>query len=336
MPSQCAAPMAFPVRISWETALHTLPDKAVGGFYFGQVMPADGVPEGVVPLEMPVLSASAVSGYETWMSGADVSFREEGRIRFVTNGQAVFGYVSLPESDDTCLEALTYTAYIDVLQFVRELGCGHLWRLWNYFPGINALNSGLERYRSFNVGRQRAYDVAADLLAAGMPAASAIGVRHGDLSVAFLAGKQPAQFIENPRQVSAFNYPERYGPRSPAFSRAGLVQWGQGWLLLVSGTASIVGHESLHVDDLRAQTLTSLENVRLVVQEAEKRAMHGFPLHEMLFRVYVRNEPDQLSVQRGFAEFFAGASMPGDVHYVLGDICRRDLLVEIEASGCFA
>lgn len=328
------APVKLPVSFSWVEPRALTGTKA-GGFYFGEGAVVDGQHGGVMPLEMPVLGAGKGTGCEIWLSGSATTFEQVGNIRFVRDGETVFGYISLPESLDENLEELTWSAYVEVLQFVRSLGCHHLWRLWNYFRDINELASGLERYRAFNIGRQRAYDSAYDLLAGGMPAASAIGVRKGGLSVAFISGTQEPQLIENPRQISAFKYPEYYGPRSPSFSRAGLIDAGGSKLLLVSGTASIVGHESLHADNPLAQTLTSLENIQLVVAEAEKRATSRFSLQDMFYRVYVRNERDYLSVQKGFSEFFAGSSIPLNLHYVLGDICRSDLLVEIEASGCF-
>lgn len=335
MPLQNDTPAVLPVNISWAAPL-ALIGKEAGGFYFGERAPVESLPNGVVPLEMPVLGASNVAGCEIWLSGSGASFEQVGNIRFVRDGTMVFGYISLPEPLDANLEELTYSAYDEILQFVRTLGDQHLWRLWNYFRDINELTSGLERYRVFNIGRQRAYDSADDLLKVGMPAASAIGLRKGGLSVAFIAGKQQAQLIENPRQISAFKYPECYGPKSPSFSRAGLIDLGQSKLLLVSGTASIVGHESLNQDNPFAQTLTSLQNIQLVVSEAEKLAASRFSLQDMLYRVYVRNEVDCLSVENAFAEFFGDASILMDVHYVLGDICRSELLVEIEASGCFA
>ena len=335
MPSQNDAPALLPVSISWVEP-RALIGKKAGGFYFGEGAPVETLPNGVMPLEMPVLGASNVAGCEIWLSGSGAAFEQVGNIRFVRGGTMVFGYVSLPEPLDVNLEELTYSAYDEILQFVRTLGHHHLWRLWNYFRDINEFTSGLERYRAFNIGRQRAYDSADDLLKAGMPAASAIGLRKGGLSVAFIAGTQQAQLVENPRQISAFKYPECYGPKSPSFSRAGLIDLGESKLLLVSGTASIVGHESLHPDNPFAQTLTSLQNIQLVVSEAEKLAATRFSLQDMLYRVYIRNEVDCLSVQNAFAEFFGDASIPMDVHYVLGDICRSELLVEIEASGCFA
>ena len=326
----------IPVNISWASSVSDQSGNPVGGFSFGRAHSAGACLDGLMPLDMPVLGALADSGYEIWLSSCQTKFNQKGNVRYVEEGATIFGYVCLPEAPNDKLEDLTYNAYLEVLQFIRSSGSRHLWRLWNYFSGINDDSSGLERYRAFNVGRQRAFDTAGDLLEAGMPAASAVGTHKGGLSIAFLAGAVPARLVENPRQMSAYQYPEQYGPRSPSFSRAGLVQVGQSHLLLVSGTASIIGHESVHVSNPQAQTLTALENIQLVIAEAEKLAERPIPMHALLYRVYVRNERDYDHVCSGFAEFFQGAPMPLNVHYVLGDICRSDLLVEIEASGCVA
>src|SRR6185312_12015184 len=55
-----------------------------------------------------------------------------------------------------------------------------------------------------------------------LSAATAIG-HHGPeglLQVYALCAAQPGQALENPRQVSAWKYPRRYGPTAPSFARA--------------------------------------------------------------------------------------------------------------------
>ena len=106
---------------------------------------------------------------------------------------------------------------------------------------------GLERYRQFNIGRQDAFLDSHRGATGNVPAASAIGLAGGPLSVAFLAGATPALAVENPRQVSAYLYPADYGPRSPTFSRAVRATLSGQEALFVSGTASIVGHRTVPV-----------------------------------------------------------------------------------------
>src|SRR4029450_6281948 len=96
------------------------------------------------------------------------------------------------------------------------------------------------------------------------------------ITVIVLAGRTPPIAIENPRQVSAYRYPSQYGPQAPTFSRGALYLRGTHALLTISGTASIVGYETLHVGDVVAQVDESLRNLDAVVDAANAAA--GQPL----------------------------------------------------------
>src|SRR5213082_3849534 len=58
-----------------------------------------------------------------------------------------------------------------------------------------------------------------------------------------------------------------YGSHSPLFSRATLLRQSGGLALFISGTASIVGHTSLHVGDTVAQTRETLANIEALRAE---------------------------------------------------------------------
>ena len=90
--------------------------------------------------------------------------------------------------------------------------------------------------------------------------------------VYFLAGRVAPVFVENPRQVSAYHYPREYGTHSPVFSRAALLRQAQSLTLFISGTASIVGHRSLHLGDTAAQTRETLTNIEALLGEANRTA----------------------------------------------------------------
>ena len=140
--------------------------------------------------------------------------------------------------------------------------------------------------------------------------------------------------VENPRQVSAFEYSSKFGPRPPCFSRAGLVEVVGERLLLVAGTASVCGEESVHAGSLEAQLRETVVNLRAVVAEA--RRVDGVPHADDVgsclkgvraTRVYYRRREDLAWLERSLPrELVAGA----EVEYVLADICRNELLVEIE------
>jgi len=99
----------------------------------------------------------------------------------------------------------------------------------------------------------------------------------------------------------------------------------------VSGTASIVGHESLFSGDPARQTEETMRNIEAVLDEAGVPGRGG-PLGERLesLRVYVRF-PEQLEVIRAAVLASTGAAVP--TAWLQAEVCREELLVEIEAIG---
>lgn len=236
--------------------------------------------------------------------------------------------VEVPEGGD--IEAASAQAYRDLLARVRPSSHPYLVRVWNYIDAINTGDGDAERYRRFCVGRAAAVDA---MFNDPPPAATAIGNAQpsGLVQVVALCAATPPVALENPRQTPAWRYPREFGPVSPGFSRGALVGEGAATRLLASGTASIVGHVSQHVGDAVAQTNESLANLDALLDQA---ATHGAPRfaldrHEAL-RVYLRDPADLAPVQAALA-----ARLPLDrVWFLHGDVCRRELLVELE--GVFA
>lgn len=282
-------------------------------------------------------NANEVDG---WLAGPGVQAGRLGPVRWHTDGHWLFGsYDSTPEQAEAGLGELSKQAYTGIFNALEAAGTPHLIRLWNYLPAINREQSGLERYRQFNLGRQQAFLDARRDAFAGAPAACALGTHDdGVFRVRFLAGRTPAQPLENPRQVPAWRYPSEFGPRTPTFSRAVLVPVSADELtLLISGTASIVGSASVHQGDVRAQTEETLRNLQAVIGAAHERGSARFELPSMTCTVYVRHAADVDEVRRCFE-----ATVGADSHaarraiYLQADICRSDLLVEIEAHATAA
>jgi enamine deaminase RidA (YjgF/YER057c/UK114 family) len=224
----------------------------------------------------------------------------------------------------------TELAYREIFASIRAAGHPHLVRVWNYLPEINAQVDGDERYRHFNAARKSAFLQAGEATAGTVPAACALGSDAGNpLSIYFLAARQQPIAIENPRQTSAYLYPRRYGEQPPIFARASLLP-GAG-NLFVSGTASIVGHETLHAGDPAAQTRESFANMAAVLEETNRvLGTRRYSLEAMTFKVYVRRPADLACIAAETAKILpAGAP----IVYLRADVCRADLLVEIEASG---
>ena len=284
----------------------------------------------------PVLLEQAPQA-DLLFAGARVDTGRSGAARWRTDGRWAFGTIDLPE-DGKGLESLSNAAYGDLFQALRDTGCPHLLRVWNYLPRINEDGGGLERYRQFNMGRQQAFIDAGQAIHEGSPAACALGAQHGGLAVRFLAGQAPPLAIENPRQVSAYRYPSHYGPRPPTFSRAALADIGGGQLaLLISGTASIVGHATVHLGDVAEQARETLRNLAAVVEAANQRGSAVFELAGLHAVVYVRHPADAPRVRDVLTDVL-GADVPFLRHAVFlqADICRQDLLVEIEAHAVAA
>ncbi|MDQ0940760.1 3-deoxy-7-phosphoheptulonate synthase [Streptomyces sp. V1I1] len=166
-----------------------------------------------------------------------------------------------------------------------------------------------------------------------MPAATVIGSHGGGIVLYFLASRTGTQVnIDNPRQVPPYHYPSRYGPKAPNFARATyLAQDSGGEQIYVSGTAGILGHRTMHADDVESQCRLALENVAHVIG-ARNLSVHdiepGSTLDDLRnIKVYVRRQADIARVQRICREAFSPSA---DMVFLHADICRSDLLVELE------
>ncbi len=307
---------------------------ALGALGYGHA--ARGGPDDADGVEVPLLSGLPAM-VDVWRTTGPVSAGRTGGVRWRHNGHWLWGATELhdPADGGGTLLVQAYRAYSDIFATLQATGCGHLQRLWNYLPGINADGGGLERYRQFNTGRQRAFLEAGSSVFEGAPAACAIGTQGGPMCVRFLAGRARPVPVENPRQVSAYRYPSAYGPTSPTFSRAALIDAGGGRVaLLISGTASIVGHQTLHLGDVVAQTHETLRNLQAVIDAAHAKTSARFSLPSLVCALYVRHAQDVPRIVEVLnAELGAAAPMLRGAVHLQADICRHDLLVEIEAHA---
>ncbi|MGZ7078618.1 MAG: chorismate transformation enzyme, FkbO/Hyg5 family [Thermoanaerobaculia bacterium] len=261
---------------------------------------------------------------ELWESPVPTIAFARGRVRGAHNGEVMFGAVAAPDLD---LEPGARQLYTDIIETARESGYPHLMRLWNHVEGINRDVDGLERYKRFCIGRAEAF--AAHGYANGdLPAASGVGMTGRGLAIAFLASRTPVRHVENPRQVSAYDYPARYAPRSPSFARATVAQWAKGTMIFVSGTASVVGHQTAHVGNVDAQLEETLRNLDEVIACAANRAGRSALFRDSsTAKLYVRNGADAPAI----VERLRTVAPDTSLLVIESDICRHDLLLEIEA-----
>jgi chorismate lyase/3-hydroxybenzoate synthase len=262
---------------------------------------------------------------ELWLAPGRVRTAREGRLHVAHDEALLWATISAPRAAP--LAAATQELYSVLWDRLAETPHTHLLRIWNVISDINTDDAGLERYRRFCQGRHEA--LMPHLPQHAIPAASGVGSHAGDLTVWLLAAATPGIQIDNPRQVRAYHYPLEYGPRSPSFARATLWPHQNGWSLFISGTASIVGHQSLHIGDAQAQAREALRNVEAVLEETRRVSGQAFGLSAATcwFKVYVREASDYPLLRR-IVEEQLGTTVP--VLYLHADICRRELLFEIE------
>lgn len=218
-------------------------------------------------------------------------------------------------------------------------------RLWLYQGGITDIEDEVERYRELNRGRTDFYenvDFRSHPLArklnglAAYPASTGIGTREHGLVLTSLAVQSDRDDVailplENPQQVSAFDYPAEYSKKSPKFSRAMGIRIGNHLTTWVSGTASIVDAETVHIGDIAKQTDQTLDNIEKLISRDNYTA-HGWSdagatLADLAkARIYVKHQDDYEKCRE-----VCERRLPGiPTVYAQTNVCRPDLLVEIE------
>lgn len=315
--------LSAPIRLDTASSSNVEASASLVAFTFGN----GGAADFAVPL--PLLGGPAL---EEWAVGqtARVEQHDAGdglRIRRGTDW--LMGELVLAPARSEDIEQAAFEVYSRVREFVSRSEYPYLLRMWNYFHRLNEGEGDAERYRRFCVGRHRA--IASPGFEFTLPAATVIGSRVPGLYVSFLAGREGGSQIENPRQTSAFRYPRDYGPISPSFSRATRV----GRTLLVSGTASVVGHATQHPGDAAAQLDEIVANLRALLDRAtQDLGWTPGAWKAQALRLYLRQERDADTLS---GRLRAALEMPAQVPLAVlrGDISRADLMLEVEGVWRF-
>ncbi len=264
---------------------------------------------------------------EVWRSGAPVQAGREDGLAWASDGELLYGALEIDEGQ-AGIGGAAEAAYARLTDMLHARGAPHILRVWNYLDAITQGESDQERYRQFCVGRATGLG---GLDPARLPAATAIGRCDGRrrLQVYWLASRRPGTPVENPRQVSAYRYPRQYGPQPPSFARAMLPPAGLELPLLLSGTAAIVGHASLHAGSAAAQAGETLANLDSLIAAARQQHPRLPPTlgAGSLLKVYVRNPDDAPAIVAQLDD-----RLPPSVQRLLlhAQVCRRELLVEID------
>lgn len=284
-----------------------------------------------VLINVPMKQLTEEPVAEIWQTDSELQAATSNGIHYSYTDSILFGHVVSDANSEQSLEEEVEEKYQNILNFTKDKNYPHILRMWNYVPDINDESKGLENYKSFSVGRCNALEDEKIDMVRDLPAASALGTKEGKLCIYFIASKIAGNQVENPRQINAYHYPPKYGPKSPSFARANVLATEHGYVNYISGTASIVGHETLHVDDVRGQLLETITNINTVIEMAARNKNNKTEVlsENDLLKVYIRHEADYKKIKK-LLESETHVSNK-NIMYLETDICRSDLLLELEA-----
>lgn len=233
-------------------------------------------------------------------------------------------------------------AEIETVLNAEQMPVSSIFRQWNYIEKITAFEGSRQHYQSFNDSRSLFYSTG--LWTEGYPAATGIGTCWGgimiDLNAAVLTDSSYRICrIDNPLQVAAHAYSQEVllgeedqklkEKSTPKFERAkSIIKDGHG-ITYISGTAAIRGELSLTDVGIEQQTIITLENIRKLISCENLRSFGMSPCDDgtpVYFRVYLKNASDYERARQTIETFYP--ALP--VIYTLADVCRSELLVEIE------
>jgi chorismate lyase / 3-hydroxybenzoate synthase len=268
----------------------------------------------------------------------DCAVRDAGNLLLAT-----FTVRAADVLDPLSFQRQTVVAYRALALVLRERKARHPIRFWNFIPDINkSIDDSISRYMVFNAGRYSAFhEWYGESKSFEHDIATASGVGHSspDLVIHCLSSSNSGRAVENPRQIPSYRYSAQFGPLPPTFARATAVQLNSDELslLLVGGTASIRGEESLHVGDLRAQANETLHNLAAVV-----RASHALVGDDQFvqqgcdsawlqrfrsLRVYHPRMADRSVIAEVLANRCPNVAQ---IEWRQADLCRPELLIEME------
>lgn len=222
-------------------------------------------------------------------------------------------------------------ATLDAILSRHEFTISDIYRQWNYIEQITSIHNERQNYQEFNDARSRYYNRAS--WENGYPAATGIGTSFGGVmvEVCALKGETGNHPIDNPLQISAHSYSQKVltgksdeaERTTPKFERARLV----GDMVYISGTAAIKGEESLSLDNAVAQTA---ETMQIIKHLTSAENLPGNKATEYtLLRTYIKNNNDAPEVIKYMEKNYPAVAK----HYLIADVCRPELLIEIEGTA---
>ena len=211
-------------------------------------------------------------------------------------------------------------------------------RQWNYIGSIVSHRAGKQNYQEFNDARTHYYSTGE--WHNGYPAATGIGTEGDGIVVGCIAFKSKnggnIYPIDNPLQIAAHAYSKQVlidddanaQKSTPKFERAKVIETKRGVCCFVSGTAAIRGEESVDATSARSQTIKTIENIEHLVSK-QNLVRCGCKPYELKFakiHIFIKEAKDYEEVRAVVEQRWPNVS----ALYSVADVCRSELLVEIE------
>lgn len=246
--------------------------------------------------------------------------------------------------DDTRKAARASFDQMRAILDAENMSFDHIVRQWNFIGNILEVKNEMQNYQIFNEVRSENYHKYRKVHS--YPAATGVGMKYGGVTLDFCAVKAESDLkiiaIDNPDQIRPYDYSQQILKGKPAggkginqppqFERAVFLADSHGTTLFVSGTASIIGQDTIGIEDVGRQAIVTIENIDKLADP--KRIAHlsgktgSVAGNLILLRVYIKQQVDFAKVKAICDEFHAGVPSV----FIEADICRDNLLVEIEAE----
>lgn len=281
-------------------------------------------------------------------SESNIHYRSFGEDEYVViedaNAKTLHLGGVLPESTakSTFEQSMQIFEKIQMILEKEKMPINSIVRQWNYIANITQVVDGKQHYQEFNDARSHFYEKAT--WEKGYPAATGIGTSFGGVVVDLIAVKPKKNKVEvfaldNQLQVPAHDYSQGvlvgkedafYKVRTtPKFERGKVISTPPESLVYVSGTAAIRGEETLENVGVKVQTVATLENIEyLISKENIKKAgvESEKPACLKSLRIYLKEASFYEEAKNVIDQKYPNIPMV----YLLGDVCRDNLLIEIE------
>ena len=272
----------------------------------------------------------------TYLTDNDAQITHHSRYKVLERGATkeliTEGIIPGDISLSTFEQAKDIFAAIENILATEGFSPSDIYRQWNYIENITVKNDGSQNYQEFNDARSIFYGSCK--WNNGYPAATGIGTARGGVMIEFYAIKGETAInkpIDNPMQVAAHSYSQKvldgtvvkelHERTTPKFERARLL----GNTIYISGTAAIKGECSNRTENTVEQAAETMEIMNRLIATDNIPTRNNGAQYDLL-RVYVKRECDIPATSEYMQQHYP--TVPK--HYSVADICRPELLIEIE------